>query len=87
MNIDETDVLELAAHIVGLPENSKDSDIEDALIDKLYVDLYGLSLTVEALLPMIDIGSSELTGKSYKGFSVPLQKNSDQKKFLIKTEI
>jgi len=87
MNIDETDVLELAAHITGLSTKSSDSDIEDALIDKLNVDLYGLSLTVEALLPMIDIGSSELTGKSYKGFSVPLQKNSDQKKFLIKTEI
>jgi len=87
MNIDETDVLELAAHITGLSTKSKDSDIEDALIDKLNIDLYGLSLTVEALLPMIDIGSSELTGKSYKGFSVPLQENSDQKKFLIKTEI
>ena len=87
MNIDETDVLELAAHITGLSSKSSDSDIEDALIDKFNVDLYGLSLTVEALLPMIDIGSSGLTGKSYKGFSVPLQKNSDQKKFLIKTEI
>lgn len=87
MNIDERDVLELAAHIVGLPENSEDSDIEDELIGKLNIELYGLAKIVEALLPMIDIGSSELTGKSYKGFSVPIQKNSDQKRFLIKTEI
>lgn len=69
MRIDEEDVLELAAHICHMDENADPSDIEDKLIEEKGIDLAGFAETVEALLPLIDIGESPLTGNRYKGFS------------------
>jgi hypothetical protein len=65
MSIDAT---ELAAHILGIDE--EDQSLYETLYETYGCDLIQLESLIEALLPMIDVGSSPLTGRRFKGFCV-----------------
>lgn len=66
------DIEELACKILGLDYEEIDADtqvIEDKLSEELNIDLEVFQEIVSRLLPLVDVGRSELTGERYKGFS------------------
>ena len=63
---------ELACHITGLDYDDIDADekiIAEKLQEEFGCDLQQFTYIIQRLLPMIDVGSSPLTQKRYKGFS------------------
>ena len=63
---------ELACHITGLDYDEIDADeeiIDEKLQEEFGCDLQQFTHIIQRLLPMIDVGSSPLTQKRYKGFS------------------
>lgn len=70
MKLDRFEIEELAAHICELDYDNVDySDIEEKLYEKFNIDFDSFQTLMETLVPMIDVGSSPLTGTRYKGFS------------------
>lgn len=70
MKLDRFELEELAAHLVGLNYDDVDySEIEQSLYDKFNVDYDSFCDLITALVSMIDVGTSPLTGTRYKGFS------------------
>ena len=70
MKLDQFEIEELAAHICGLDyDNVEYSDIEESLYEKFNIDFDSFQNLMYALVPMIDVGTSPLTGTRYKGFS------------------
>lgn len=63
------EVMELAAVILGMPENSEDDLIERELWNELGTNLDEFKRIVEALLPLITISRSPLTDTLWKGFA------------------
>ena len=61
------DAEELAAHLLGIPE--EDESLYEELHVRFGCDLHQFEDLIESLLPMIDIGSSPLTGRRFKGFA------------------
>lgn len=62
---------ELACQITGLDYDEIDADtaiIEQKIIDQFDIDLGSFQEIIERLLPLIQIGQSELTKTMYKGF-------------------
>jgi hypothetical protein len=85
MNVHRFELEELAAHLVGLNYDDVDySEIEQKLYEKFNIDSDSFNDLVVALLPMIDVGESPLTGTRYKGFSRPEGKHM---LWIVKTEI
>ncbi len=85
VKINDIEAEELACKITGLDYDEIDADlgtIEDELINQFGCDFNQFCGIIRRLLPLIDVGSSPLTKKTYKGFS-------DTKKgiWLIKTEV
>lgn len=84
VKLNSLDVEELACKIVGLDYDEIDANeemIEDAMEER-----YGISLDVFAdilskLLPMVDVGTSPISGKTYKGFA-----DVEKQIWLLKTE-
>ena len=64
------DTHELICHLCNLDDDSTYDELEQAVYDKYEIELDQFDLVVRDLLPLIDVGNSELTGKTYKGFSV-----------------
>lgn len=65
-------VEELACHILGLDYDEIDADteiIEEKLMEQFDIDLNQFTYLVSHLLPLIDVGKSPLTEKTFKGFS------------------
>lgn len=67
------DIQELACAVCGLDyedvvNNNREDEIYDALEDKLGVDFDGFTSVVFALLPMVTVATSGLSGSSYRGF-------------------
>ncbi len=61
---------ELAAHICGLNyDHVNYSQIEERLYEEFEIDYDSFQRLIEKLVPMIDVGTSPLTGTLYKGFS------------------
>jgi len=70
--VSSLDVEELACHITGLDYDEIDADtstIEEKLYEEFGCDLEQFTHIIQRLLPMVDVGSSPLTNKRYKGFS------------------
>jgi len=62
MKLDRFELEELAAHICGRNYDDVDySEIEQSLFDKFNIDYDSFQLLVEAVVPMVDIGSSRRT--------------------------
>jgi len=79
------DIEELACKILGLDYDEIDADtqvVEEKLSEELCIDLDIFQDIVNRLLPLIDVGSSELTGTRFKGFS-----DVENKTWLVKTEV
>ena len=64
------DTHELICHLCNLDDDYTYDDLEQGIYDKYGVELEQFDLVVRDLLPLIDVGKSELTGKLYKGLSV-----------------
>lgn len=64
------DTHELICHLCNLDDNSTYDELEQAVFDNYEVSIDAFDAIAHALLPLIDVGKSELTGKTYKGFSV-----------------
>ena len=66
------DTYELVCHLCALNSESEYEydDLEQGIYDKYGVELEQFDAIVSDLLPLIDVGKSELTGKLYKGLSV-----------------
>ncbi len=70
--VSSLDVEELACHILELDYDEIDADtsvIEEKLYEEFGCDLDQFTHIIQRLLPMVDVGSSPLTQKRYKGFS------------------
>lgn len=79
------DVEELACHITGLDYDEIDADtsiIQEKLYDEFGCDLDQFTDLIQRLLPLIDVGSSPLTNKRYKGFS-----DTEKQIWLVKCEV
>lgn len=66
------DLEELACKITGLDYDEIDGDtstIEDKLYEEFEIDLEGFQELISRLMPLIDVGTSPLTGQRFKGFS------------------
>ena len=66
------DTEELACKIVGLDYDEIDADtelIEEKLYDEFGIDLEVFTKLINKLVPLIDVGTSPLTGETFKGFS------------------
>jgi hypothetical protein len=59
--------------------------VEEALCDKFEITLTAFAALMTKLLPMVDIGTSPISGDRFKGFSIPLGENTRQ--FLLKAQI
>lgn len=64
------DTHELICHLCDLDDNSTYDELEQAIFDNYEVSIDAFDAIARALLPLVDVGKSELTGKTYKGFSV-----------------
>jgi hypothetical protein len=63
---------ELACYITGLDYDEIDANeeiIDEKLQEEFGCDLQQFTVIIQRLLPLIDVGSSPLTQKRYKGFS------------------
>jgi hypothetical protein len=72
MNIDLFDVEELTCYLLDINYDDIDDDtsvIENALLEKYGCTIEQFKELLEKLLPMINVGTSSLTNKKYKGFS------------------
>lgn len=70
--ITSLDVEELACKLTDLDYDEIDGDttmIDESLINNFGIDLDNFTELISLLLPMINIGTSPLTGKMYKGFA------------------
>lgn len=85
--IDRFDCWQLAAHLCGMdPDEVEDvDDVWDALDEKYDIDRDEFINLICDLVPLIDVGKSELTGKKYKGFSKILKPGLVET--LVKVEI
>ena len=82
---DMLDIEELACKIADLDYDEIDADtsiIEEKLIDEFGIDLDGFQQIINRLLPLIAIGKSPITKKTYKGFSY-----EEEHRWLVKIEI
>lgn len=79
------DAMELAIQILGLDEESEYDDVEEKFMEEFHTDLESFSNLLGYLVPMIDVGTSPLSGKTFKGFSVSLE--GDNSMFIVKTEV
>jgi coenzyme F420-reducing hydrogenase gamma subunit len=71
-NIHPFEIEVLACAILGLDYEAIDADterIEGKIYDELGVDLEAFKEIVDRLVPLIDVGSSAMTGDTFKGFS------------------
>ena len=83
--VSEYDIEELACKILGLDIDEIDADtqiIEDKMAEEYYIDLDTFRRIIERLLPLIDVGTSGLTGERFKGFA-----DVANKCWLVKTEV
>ena len=64
------DTHELICHLCNLDDDSTYDELEQAIFDNYEVSIDAFDAIAHALLPLIDVGKSELTGETYKGFSV-----------------
>lgn len=79
------EVEELACKITGLDYDEIDADTEiinEKLYEELNLDLENFTEIISRLLPLIDVGSSPLTQKRYKGFS-----DVEKQMWLVKTVV
>lgn len=79
------EIEELACKILGLDYEEIDADtqvIEDKMSEEFYIDLDIFQEIVSRLLPLVDVGRSELTGEGFKGFA-----DVENKTWLVKTEV
>lgn len=60
---------ELAAHVCGVEDDADYDVIDDAVFEKFQISVEEFTEVALALLPLIDVGKSPLTNKTYKGFS------------------
>lgn len=77
---------DLVCHLCELSgENEYEyDDLEQAIYDKYGVEFDQFDAIVRDLLPLIDVGRSGLTGKTYKGFS---EQKDDFGFWLLKMEV
>ena len=68
------DIFELALHLSGIKESDLTDDmyceIDDALYRKYGIDMDKLDDIVSELLPLIEVGTSPLSGTHFKGFAI-----------------
>jgi hypothetical protein len=70
-DIKTADIEELACYIAGLDYDEIDADeeiIEEKLQEQFGCDLRQFKDIIQRLLPLIDVGTSPITTKRYKGF-------------------
>jgi hypothetical protein len=82
---DQYDIEDLACKILGLDPDGLEGEteiIEGVMRDDLDIEMDTFQEIVNRLLPLIDVGKSELTGGRYKGFS-----DSEKQLWLVKTKI
>ena len=85
VNTSYLDIEELACKILGIDFDEIDGDtqtIEDKIDEEFYIDLDTFQNIVNRLLPLIDVGTSELTNTRFKGFS-----DVKNKRWIVKTEV
>lgn len=64
------DTYELICHLCGISGDEYEyDDLEQAIYDKYGVERDQFDAIVRDLLPLVDVGRSGLTEKTYKGFS------------------
>jgi hypothetical protein len=84
-NISTLETEELACYIVGLDYDEIDADeqiIDEKLQEEFGCDLKQFTQIIRILLPLIDVGTSPLTEKRYKGFA-----DNKLKMWFVKTEV
>ena len=77
------DIEELACKIIGLDYDEIDADtqvIEEKMSEEFYINLDTFQEIVSRLLPLVDVGASELTGTKFKGFA-----NVEKGVWIVKT--
>ena len=85
VKVNSFDIEELACYITGLNYDEIDADtdiIDEKIIEEFGCDLQQFTCIIQRLLPMIDVGSSPLTNKRYKGFS-----NTEKGVWFVKMDI
>jgi hypothetical protein len=83
--VSSIDVEELACHILEVDYDEIDADtsvINEKLYEEFGCDLDQFTHIIQRLLPMVDVGASPLTKKSYKGFS-----DTEKGMWFVKMEI
>lgn len=63
------DAYDLACHLCGLHDGADYDVLEEKLWNEYSLELESFQKVVGALLPLIDIARSPLTGELYKGFA------------------
>ena len=79
------EIEELACKILGLDYDDIDADtdvINEKMDEEFFIDLDVFQNIVDRLLPLIDVGTSELTNTKFKGFA-----DVKNKTWLVKTEV
>ncbi len=74
------DPYELAAHLCSKPDDADCEEVDNAFFEKYEIEMDRFAHLMTDLLPMIGVGTSSLSGKTYKGFAV-------NNRFLMKVEI
>lgn len=69
VKLSEFEVEELARHLFQLEEEDDLDAIDEALFDQWSIDFETFKAMLEHLVPLIEVGTSELTGNTYKGFA------------------
>lgn len=79
------EIEELACKILGVDYDDIDADtdvINEKLDEEFFIDLDVFQNIVDRLLPLIDVGTSDLTNTRFKGFA-----DVKNKRWLVKQEV
>lgn len=66
--LNEFEVEELVRHMFQLEDEDDLDALDEAIFEQWGTTFENFKAMLEQLVPLIEVGTSELTGKTYKGF-------------------